>query len=187
MARVIVIGGGGFGRALVELARIIDEHTVVGFVDDRWPELTHVKDVPVVGRIADLPKLRALADSVVLAIGENRVRQAAARRANEAGFKLASLIHPRAVVSPSAMLGHGVTVMAGAIIGTEVHVEDGCIVNAGAVIDHHGRVCAFAHLGIGACMGGGAILESLSWLAVGRALDPGMRLSATGSITPLQS
>ena len=176
MTRLLVIGAGGYGRAVAEAAMAMGGHTVVGFADDRWPDLMPIWGLPVVGRLADLPGLRLMADAVVPAIGNGQARRGACAAALAAGFDLASVIHPRAFVSPSAVLGLGVTVMAGAVIGTLARIDDGAIVNAGAVVDHDGHVGAYAHMGVGACVGGGSALAPGAYLRIGGTLAPGLRL-----------
>ena len=57
--------------------------------------------------------------------------------------------------------------MAGAIIGAEARVEDGAIVNASAVLDHHAQVGAFASPGVAASRAGGVILQPGAGLAAG--------------------
>lgn len=178
MSRLLVIGGGGFGRAVAEVAIASPEQIMVGFVDDRWPHLPPIWNLPVLGRLADLSALRSIADAVVLAIGDNIARQSAFQIALDAGFEFATIVHPRATISPSARLGRAVSVMAGAIIGTEAHIDDGAIVNAGAVVDHHVHVGRFSHVSIGACVGGGAVIEPHAWLRGGHTLPPGHRLAA---------
>jgi acetyltransferase-like isoleucine patch superfamily enzyme len=158
-----------------------------GFVDDRWPDLPAIWDIPVVGRLSDLVALRSLADAVIIAIGDNTRRRLAFESALAAGFEIANVIHPRAHLSSRVRMGRGVAVMAGAIIGTEASVDDGAIVNAAAVVDHHGRVGAFAHLGVGACMGGGAVLGEGAWLQEGRTLAPGQIVEADGIVARLAS
>ena len=178
MNRSLVIGAGGYGQSVAEATVAVGEHTVEGFVDDRWPDLTPISGLPVAGRLSDLPTLRSLADAVVPAIGDAQARRAAFELAAACGFELVQVIHPRAIVSPSAVFGRGVTVMAGAVIGTEARIDDGAIVNAGAVVEHHAHVGAYGHLGAGACMGGGSVLEPGAKLTAGQALQPGQRLRA---------
>lgn len=175
--RLIVIGAGGFGRAVAEAAELAG-HAVAGFVDDRWPELAAIWAHPVVGRVAHLPSLRELAPFAVVAIGDNTARGVALDRAASAGFELATIIHPAAVVSPRAVIGRGVSVMAGAIVGTEARLDDGAIVNAGAVLDHHAQVRRLAHVGVGARMAGGAVLDAGAWLKEGAVLAAGQHVAA---------
>ena len=60
---------------------------------------------------------------------------------------LATGFHPQATGPPSAVLGVGSVVMAGAIVGTEARLGVGSIVNCGAVVDHHATVKDFGHMG----------------------------------------
>ena len=92
---------------------------------------------------------------MVVAIGNNAVREKLHARVRETGFELLSVIHPTAFVSATATLGPGCVVMAGAVAGTEAQLGQGVIVNCGATVDHHCQVDAFGHLGVNACMAGG--------------------------------
>ena len=48
--RLLVLGAGGYGRAVAEAAMAMGGHTVVGFVDDRWPVLVPIWNLPEIGR-----------------------------------------------------------------------------------------------------------------------------------------
>jgi hypothetical protein len=61
----------------------------------------------------------AVAEQAIVAIGNNALREKLIQQLAEVGFKLATVVHPQAFVSPSAILGAGSAVMAGAIVGTE--------------------------------------------------------------------
>ena len=54
--------------------------------------------------------------------------------------------------------------MAGAVIGTEARIACGVLVNAGAVMCHCDRDCAFTDLGVGACIAGGSVLAPAAYL-----------------------
>lgn len=181
LPKLLIIGAGGFGRSVAEAVVLAQSHDLIGFLDDRWPGLESVGDVPVLGRLNDpigLGQWRASAALAVVAIGDNLARAAACQALQAAGFKLATVVHPRAFVSPSATVAAGCLVMAGAVVGTQAKLGTGALVNAGAVLDHDVRLGRFAHLGVGACLGGGASLADGAWLRAGHALGPGQHLNA---------
>lgn len=176
MTRLLIVGAGGHGRSLADAVLQGGQYQLAGFVDDGWARLGQVWGLPVLGGSEALMEFREHATHAIVAIGNNSVRAALHVRLLAAGFDLATVVHHRAVVSPRATLGRGCAVMAGAIVGTEASLGDGVIVNSGAVVDHHCQVSDFAHLGVGACMAGGAVLGRGAWMQAGAALGYGMRL-----------
>jgi UDP-3-O-[3-hydroxymyristoyl] glucosamine N-acyltransferase len=93
-----------------------------------------------------------------VAIGNYAVREKLIQQFASAGFVLATVTHPRAIESPSAVLGAGSCVMADTIVDTEVRLGMGSIMNCGAVVDHHPIVEDFGHLGVNASMAGATVL-----------------------------
>jgi sugar O-acyltransferase (sialic acid O-acetyltransferase NeuD family) len=184
MNRLLIVGAGGHGRAVAEAVQLAGEFELAGFADDGWPGLREVWDHPVLAATGDLAACRAKADAAIVAIGNNAVREALHARLRAAGFVLATVVHPRAFVSPRATLGAGCAVMAGAIVGTEARLGEGAIVNCGAVVDHHCEVADFGHLGVAACMAGGSVLGRGAWMQAGSALGYGVRVADGAVLQP---
>ena len=74
--------------------------------------------------------------------------------------------------------------MAGAIVGTEARLGSGVIVNCGAVVDHHAQVHDYGHLGVNACMAGGAVLGRSAWMQAGSALGYGVKVADGDVLQP---
>jgi UDP-3-O-[3-hydroxymyristoyl] glucosamine N-acyltransferase len=74
-------------------------------------------------------------------------------------------------------------IMAGAILGTEARLGVGCIVNCGAVVDHHATVEDFGQLGVNASMAGGSLLGRSAWMQAGAALGYGVMVPS-GEVLP---
>ena len=170
---ILIVGAGGFGRSVADAIAAGNLFSVAGFIDDRGPELGKVLGHAVLARLPDLEALRRDFPRLVVAIGDNARRREVCERALAAGFTLATVIHPRAWVSPHARIGAGSLVMAGAIVGTEALLGTGVVVNAAAVVDHHARVGDYGHLGIGALMAGGSVLPPQARLGEGAVLLAG--------------
>lgn len=159
-------------------------YELAGFADDAAAPPAQVMGVPVLGPSTALAQYRGLADLAIVAIGNNQARENLHALLRAAGFTLATVIHPGALVSPSAILGPGCAIMAGAIVGTEATLGEGAIVNCGAVADHHCILEDFGHLGVNASMAGGSVLGRGGWLQAGAALGYGVRLQAGAIVGP---
>ena len=182
--KLLIIGAGGHGRSVAEAVLAANQFEIVGFVDDHWS--ADIFRFPVLGVTADLALLSDTASHVIVAIGNNGLRQQLCQQVLSFGFQLATIIHPKAIVSPSAVIDSGVTIMAGAIVGTEAKLGVGVIVNCGAVVDHHAKVEDFGHLGVNACMAGGSVLGTGAWMQAGSSLGYGVTIAANQVLLPNQ-
>jgi len=181
--KLLVIGAGGHGQSVAEAAELSNQFEVVGFADDALTVGSLVLGHSILGSTADVSVYLPLCDQVVVAIGNNALRARLSDQLVRSGLLLATVVHPNAIVSPRACLGAGCAVMAGAIVGTEARLGVGVIVNCGAVVDHHAKVEDYGHLGVGACMAGGAVLGAKAWMQAGSALGYGVEVEA-GAILP---
>lgn len=126
---LLILGAGSHGRTVRELAESLRLFPRIAFLDDDG-------DNPLaLGRCADCARFRDAYPVAIAAVGDNGLRMRWLRMLAEAGFVLPALIHPTAVVSPSARIGYGTVVDARATIGPGAQIGAGCIVASGATID----------------------------------------------------
>ncbi len=182
--RLLIVGAGGDGRSVAEAAKLSSHFEVVGFLDDSLSVGDTTMDLPVLGTLASLSKHRDVADQAIVAIGNNTVRENLMHQLGAADWVFATVVHPRAIVAPSALLGAGSAVMAGSIVGTEARLGVGSIVNCGAVVDHHAVVEDYGHLGVNASMAGGTLLGRGAWMQAGAALGYGVKVAAGEVLLP---
>lgn len=186
--RLLIVGAGGHGRSVAEAVLMADQFSLFGFADDGvFTRGDAVWGFPVLGPASAFASYTSKATHALVAIGNNVIRQKLFVQLQTAGFVMASVIHPRVMVSPRAQLGVGVTVMAGAIVGTAAILGQGAIVNCGAVVDHLAQVHDFGHLGVNACMAGGSVLGALAWMQAGSAIGYGVQVAAGSTLKPGES
>jgi UDP-perosamine 4-acetyltransferase len=174
--RIVLIGAGSHGKVTLEAVRAMGGFEVVGLLDAA-PTPRSVLGVQVLGDDSMLPRLRA--DGVaaaVITLGSNGVRQRMGERLLALGFVLPAIVHPTAVIAPSALLGEGVVVMVRAIVGTETRVGTLAIVNTGAIIDHDNDIGEAAHIAPGCALAGSVSIGTRTLLGVGSAVRPGVRI-----------
>lgn len=187
--KIVVVGAGGHGKSVADLLLLQKEYELAGFVDDTYPEISDVWGFPVLGRMSadTLSSLHENVGCVVVAIGNNALRESIFKLVDGLGLVMPRIVHPNAFVSPRAILGNGCVVMANAVIGTEARLGDGVIINAGAIVDHHAVVDDFGHLGVNASMAGGAYLGRLAWAQAGVALGYGVSIPEQQILKPGES
>jgi sugar O-acyltransferase (sialic acid O-acetyltransferase NeuD family) len=176
--RLIVYGGGGHGKAVIEAIRAMGIHEVVGIVDDGILAGSQVLGVPVLGGAAALASVLArgirLAANAVGGIGDAQSRVRVFHRLVEAGFACPSVIHPTAFVEPSAILSPGVQVMPHAYVGSEAEIGFGAIVNTSAVVSHDCCLAAYANVSPGALLAGGVQLGETALVGMGATVNLGV-------------
>jgi sugar O-acyltransferase (sialic acid O-acetyltransferase NeuD family) len=182
--RLLIVGAGGHGRSVAEAAKMSGHFDVVGFLYDSLPVVDTTLGVPVLGPLASLSKHRAAAGQVIVAIGNNALRENLMHQLGATDWGFATVVHHRAIVAPSALLGAGSAVMAGDIVGTEARLGVGSIVNCGAVVDHHAIVEDYGHLGVNDSMAGGTLLGRGAWMQAGAALGYGVKVAAGEVLLP---
>lgn len=176
--RFLIWGAGGHGKVVADLVRAIG-HELIGFIDSDNSKLGNLAEPggacvliaqdELLNHI-QLGRLPRDADAIALAVGNNAVRQEWFNLLG--GIECPALVHPSAVVSPSARLGRGVVVFATAVINADAEVGDGTIVNTGAIVEHDCRVGAFAHISPGSVLAGGVCVGALSWVGAGATVIP---------------
>jgi sugar O-acyltransferase (sialic acid O-acetyltransferase NeuD family) len=158
---VIIYGGGGHGKALIDLVRLLRSYRIVGIIDDglaRDDPHRQIMGLPLLGGAEALPGLYAqgirLAVNAVGGIGDITVRIQVFQRLAEAGFSFPTVIHPASVVEPSALLSSGAQVFPLAYVGSEASIGFGAIINTGAIVSHDCVVGDYANLSPGAILAG---------------------------------
>jgi UDP-perosamine 4-acetyltransferase len=175
--RIVVIGAGGHAKVVIEAVRA-QGGEVVGLIDPS-PATSSVLGVQILGSDDVLQDLRCQGiDTAVVALGDNPLRERLGRRIRELGFVLPNVVHPSALLSPSARLGSGIVVMARAVVGSETAISDLAIINTAAIIDHDNEIGVAAHVAPGCALAGNVRVGARALIGVGSAVRPGTRIGA---------
>ncbi|OGO16505.1 MAG: hypothetical protein A2Z14_07230 [Chloroflexi bacterium RBG_16_48_8] len=167
---LLIYGGGGHGRSMIDAVRVLGKYEIVGIVDDGLAPGSEVMGVPVLGDVHILSELFSKgvhsAINAVGGIGDVERRIKVFESLQREGFDFPTIIHPSAIVEPSAQLSFGVQILPHAYVGTQAQIGFGVIVNNGAIVSHDCVIEDYASLAPGAMLAGEA--------KVGRAVQVGM-------------
>jgi len=180
--RMLVLGAGGHGKAVLDLLLALGRYEIAGVVDAA-PRLAALLGVKVLGTEAVIPALRAAGVAFGhAAIGDNATRLAAAGRLRAAGLALPALRHPAAVVGHGALLGEGAAVLARAVIGPEARIGALALINTGAIVEHDCEVGEAAHVAPGAVLAGGVRVGARALIGAGAVLRQGIEVGADAMV-----
>lgn len=156
---ILIYGGGGHAKSVIEMVMQNGIYTIAGIVDDDQHFIgKHVLGITVLGTREILPRLIAQdvrqAANGVGGILDINVRVKIFELLEHAGFSFPVIIHPRATIEPSAKIEEGVQVFANAYIGSEALLHTRCMINTNAVVSHDCKIGPYTHIAPGALLAG---------------------------------
>ena len=153
MRSLLILGAGGFGQMIKATALVLGYEKVV-FLDDA------AKGEDVIGMCCDYVLRHSEYPAAVAAFGNNKTRLFWTDKLLEEGYEVPAMVHPSAIVSPSATLEPGCFIMQRVVVNTHTRIERAALINSGAVVDHDSIVCAGAHVGLGSVVKANCTIES---------------------------
>jgi len=176
MNQLLILGAGGHGKVLAEVAEASGDWHSIAFLDDRYTRLNGTLRWPVIDGVRHANRFVSDYSHAVVAVGDSAMRLGWLTLLASHGFAIPALVHPTAWVSPSASLGTGTVVMANATVQADAILGQGCIVNTAASVDHDCKLGDGVHVCPGANLGGDLRVGSSSWLGIGCSVIQGVHL-----------
>ena len=163
MKRLVILGAGGYGRTVKDIAEQLGYSTII--LDDA--DSAH--PLSIFSSYIDENTY------FIPAFGNNAFRMEWINRIEESGGQLATLTHPTAYVSPTAAIKPGTVILPHAIVNTDVVMGKGCIINLGAIVDHGCILEEGVHICLGAIVKGENRVEKCSKIEAGEVVERGSR------------
>lgn len=172
---MILYGASGHAKVIMEILEDCGDTVSALWDDAEKPDIRGLKvQQPVLAGNGD--------DAVIISVGNNHIRKKIA--AKLAGlFHFEKAIHPRSIVSKTAIVGEGTVIMGGATINADSNIGSHCIINTNAVVDHdcvledyvhispNATLCGNVQVGEGTHIGAGAtVIQGISigrWCTIG--------------------
>ncbi|SDM78061.1 acetyltransferase [Bacillus sp. OK048] len=175
--KIVVIGCGGHSKVIVDMILSTGESDIVGFLDDKYDEL-RLKEDTYCGPISAAERLLEKSPDIklVIAIGDNKVRQSIVQKLNLSYEYFVTVKHKSAVISPTAKIGHGAVIMPNSVINADSRIGDHSIINTGSVIEHDSIVGDFSHVCPGATLTGSVQLGEGAYVGSGSTIIPNIKI-----------
>ncbi len=176
--KIVIIGAGGHAKICIDILRQNKLFEIVGATSNNAGQ-KDIMGVPVLGTDEEVLE-KLFKEGVlyaVIGIGSLKklsLRQEIFDRLKKIGFHIPTIIHPRAIYESSTSFGEGCQVMAGAIVGSDVRVNNNCILNAGCIISHDCYLEDNIHITPGAILAGNVYVGQNSIIGMGSSIYLGV-------------
>lgn len=166
MSRLLILGAGGHGKVVAEIATLMKQWDEISFLDDN-KELKEVNGHRVIGLINDYKSYKSQYEYAFVAIGNNQLRLSIIEELIKNGYEIPVLIHPFTAVSNKVDIDIGTVIVAGTIINTNTSIGKGCIINTTSSVGHDCIVKDGVHISPGVNIGGTTTIGKCSWICIG--------------------
>ena len=185
MKSIILIGGGGHCKSVIDVIEQEGQFEIAGIVDK--PEFlgSDILGYLVIGNDSDLDNLAKKYQYALITVGQIEspdLRIKLFDLALQAGFNTPNIISPRAYVSKYATLGQGTVVMHDAMINASVSIGKNCIINSKALIEHDSTIEDFCHIATNTVINGGVLIRQGSFVGSGVITKQGIEIKENSFI-----
>lgn len=184
MKRVVIIGGGGQARVVVDAIEAAGCATVLGLVTDGGTVIDC--GYPVLGHDDDLATLWQEHGpfDLAVAIGDGRIRRRIVNKllGRLPDMNYLTVVHPGANLAGRVKLGQGAFIAIGATVSVRATVGDHALINTNASVDHDCVIGAFSSIAPNVALGGMVCIGDEALIGIGATVLPGVTIGAGATV-----
>lgn len=161
---VIIIGGGGGAKMVIDAMKNSTKYQIVGILDDKLEIGHNVMGINVVGCFNDVKLLLDIGiNNFIIAFGvltQRNIRYELYLKLKKLGCIFPNIIHPKAIVEESVIMGEGNVILAMTNVGSCVKMGNLNYINNNALISHDCELHDNIHLAPASVLASSIIIES---------------------------
>ena len=173
MKNLLILGAGGHGMVVAELARLSGLYKNISFLDDEIKNRSTTQlGQNILGELNSFRenKFKNEYQEAIVAIGDSVLRVIKTRELLREGFNVPILKHPTSSISPNTNIESGCVFMANSSIQTGCKIGLSCIINTGSCFDHFGKMLEGVHLCPGVNVAGNVNIGKNTWIGIGSSI-----------------
>jgi len=185
MKDLLLIGGGGHCRSIIDVIEEEGSFNIAGIIDNSDLLGKTVLGYPIIGDDSDLNKLANEFKYALITVGQVKspnLRIKLFKKIKKLGFVLPSVVSPRAYVSKHATIGDGTVVMHCALVNANAIIGKNCIVNTKSLIEHDSFIGDNCHISTNTIINGGVVVEQGSFIGSGSTTKEGVMIDKNSFI-----
>ena len=167
MEEILLIGGGGHCKSVIDVIEKENRYSIAGIVDKEELIGQDVLGYKVIGSDSDLEMLFKQYKHAFVTVGQiksNHLRVKLFNLLKEIGYSIPVIVSPFAYVSKHALLEEGTVVMHHALVNADAKIAKNCIINSKALVEHDVTVEAHCHISTATVLNGGVLVKANSFV-----------------------
>jgi acetyltransferase EpsM len=177
MKPIVVIGEGGHSKVIQDIIAAVNDYKIVAILDDKYGDVQKREGI-LYGPISAVSSIINEYKNIkfIVAIGNNQVRSEIVNRIGLSKERFATLIHPTAIISPTARIGEGTVVMPNCVINANTEIGKHVIINTGAIVEHDNHISDYAHISPNATLTGNVTVGEGTHIGASATVIPGIKI-----------
>lgn len=179
MKPLILIGGGGHCRSVIDVIESTDNYKIIGILDTFKNVGRRVLDYKIIGTDNEIGHfidedyyfLNTLGQ-----IGLPDLRRRINERILQKGGKFATIISDNAIIGKNVQIGEGTVVMHNAVVNVNSQIGNHCIINSNALVEHDCILGDYIHIAPAAVLNGGCIVKYNCFVGSGTTIIQGVSI-----------
>lgn len=186
MEDIILIGGGGHCKSVVDTLLRQGQYNIVGIVDQEENLGKNVSGFPIQYCDNDLEELyhKGIRSAFISlgGIGASNLRKKLFTKAKEIGFMFPNIIDPSAIVAASAIIEDGVFIGKNVVVNVDAKIGSMAIINTKAVVEHDCLIGEFSFVSIGVNLSGNVTIGANTQIGTGANVIQGISIGENSII-----
>lgn len=158
--RLIILGAGGYGHVIEDMAIQSEKYEDILFLDDNSQD-----------KCSTFLQYKKEDTEFYPAFGNNLFRMEWIHELDKQECRIASFVHPKAYVSPKAKIEAGSVLLPFSVVNTNTVIGKGSIINCGAVIDHDCIIREGCHICLNATIKANNIIPACTKIEAGEIIE----------------
>jgi sugar O-acyltransferase (sialic acid O-acetyltransferase NeuD family) len=171
MKDIILVGGGGHCKSVIDSLNKLNQYNIRGIIDIEENLGEIISGYKVIGTDNDLEKLFSqgikYAFITLGSVGNPTNRIRLYNLCKSINFTMPKIIDSTAIISDNADIGFGTFVAKGVIINSDTVIGENAIINTGSIIEHDCRIGNNVHISPGVTLGGSVNVGVNSHIGIG--------------------
>ena len=162
MQEIILIGGGGHCKSVIDVIEQENKFTIAGIVDKKELIGQKVLGYKVIGSDDDLEKLFLKYKHAIITIGHiysSQLRIDLFNLLKTIGYKLPVIKSPLSYISRHSFINEGTIIMHQVLVNAGVSIGKNCIINTKSLIEHDSVIENNCHISTSAVLNGGTLVK----------------------------